>query len=74
MARALHPAHRFPGALGAGYPVHRVVLKRNWTNDHKAPFMDWEGACGAKGTNGGHNSTKRPLGVRRAELCRECWA
>lgn len=75
MARGQHPAHRFPGALGAGYPVHRVVLRRNWTNDHQAKFMDWEAACGAKGTSDGHNSGKDPFRARQAELCKAgCWS
>jgi len=73
MASGLHPAHRYVGASGAGYPTHRVVKRENWTNEHKAPFMNWQAACGATGTNSGHNSTKDPFKSRRAELCRTCW-
>lgn len=77
MANALHPAHRFPGARGVGYPVHRVAEAVEWTNDHQAPFTDWRAVCGATGRGSGQGPTgpiRDPFKARRLELCRDgCW-
>lgn len=73
MARGQHPAHRFPGARGAGYPVHRVANADRWTNDHQAPFTTWTAVCGASRTDSGHQ-LKDPFKARQAELCKDgCW-
>jgi hypothetical protein len=77
MPRAPHPARRYPGARGVGYPVHRVATTNEWTNPHQVRFTDWTAVCGASGTGDGQGPTgplKNPFDARQAELCRAgCW-
>jgi hypothetical protein len=61
--------------VSVGYPVHAVAEYREWTNPHRARFVDWKAACGATGTATGSADTAfgRSGSARKAELCRTCW-